>query len=252
MLRCHLQAFHKPRYIKWYNSNDFISKLPNDIKLQKENIEKKGWQTMLDPHMKEKEQVIPYLDELFNEVACHWLIATDQLLQALQHPSFKEIIDVVAHTTKGIKIDNLRSTCERILREFKCNVTTLSKRLNSTAVKGKINLTCNTWQAENTDSYFAVTSHWVKEAQACDSGTHMEWTVKSSLFGFISTQAFIKAYSKSGYYNPAYPDDELVAVSSKQRDVIGLVHVITVKTRSSSMCKQLFLDLQAKKDTKPL
>ena len=39
----------------------------------------KGRQTMLDPHLKEKERIIPYSDALFNEVARHWLIATDQV-----------------------------------------------------------------------------------------------------------------------------------------------------------------------------
>ena len=45
----------------------------------------------------------------------------------------------------------------------------------------------------------------------------------------LATQAFIKTYSKSQYYNPACPDDELVAVDGKQRDVIGLVRAIAVK-----------------------
>ncbi|KAM5545613.1 hypothetical protein V8D89_000651 [Ganoderma adspersum] len=258
-LRRHMQAYHKPRYLKWCNSNDFVSKLPNDIKLHKENIEKKGRQTTLDPHIKEKEWVVPYSDELFNEVARHWLIAMDQPLQALQHPSFKEMIHIAARATNGVKIDNLRNTREGILREFRQNVTALSKRLNSTAVKGKINLTCDTWQAENTDGYFAVTGHWVEE-ESRDSGARTEWTIKSSLFGFIRMNcshdrrqlAFITMYSKSDYYNPAHPNDKLVAVSSKQRDIIGLVCAIAVKACSSSKRKQLFLDLQVKKDTKPL
>ena len=54
-------------------------------------------------------------------------------LQALQHPSFKEMIDVAARATNGVKIDNLRNTREGILREFKRNVTSLSKRLNVSA-----------------------------------------------------------------------------------------------------------------------
>ncbi len=66
-------------YLEWCNNHDFVSKLPKDIKLHKENTKKKGRQTMLDPHMKEKERVVLYSDMLFNEVACHWLIATDQV-----------------------------------------------------------------------------------------------------------------------------------------------------------------------------
>lgn len=45
----------------------------------------------------------------------------------------------------------------------------------------------------------------------------------------LATQAFLKAYSKSKFYNPAFPDDDLVAVSGKHRDVIGLVRAIVVK-----------------------
>ena len=48
----------------------------------------------------------------------------------LQHPSFQEIINVAARATNGVKIDNLRNTCEGILPEFKRNVTALSKHLN--------------------------------------------------------------------------------------------------------------------------
>ena len=51
-------------------------------------------------------------------------------------------------------------------------------------MKGKINLTCDAWQAENADGYFAVTGHWV-EQEPRDSGARTEWTVKSSLFGFV-------------------------------------------------------------------
>ncbi len=28
---------------------------------------------------------------------------------------------------------------------------------------GRISLTCNAWQASNTDAYFAVTGHWIEE-----------------------------------------------------------------------------------------
>ena len=55
---------------------------------------------------------------------------TLQPLQALQHPAFQEMIHVASHATNGVKIDNLRNTREGILREFKHNVTVLSKRLN--------------------------------------------------------------------------------------------------------------------------
>ena len=56
--------------------------------------------------------------------------------------------------------------------------------LQSVAVKGKVNLTYDVWQVENTDGYFVVMGHWVEE-ELQDSGACTEWTVKLSLFGFV-------------------------------------------------------------------
>lgn len=39
-------------------------------------------------------------------------------------------------------------------------------------------MTCDAWQASNTDSYFAVTGHWIEEAN------ENEWVLQSALFGF--------------------------------------------------------------------
>ena len=43
---------------------------------------------------------------------------------------------------------------------------------------GEISLTCDAWQASNSDGYFAITGHWIEE-QKKD-----EWTFESGLFGF--------------------------------------------------------------------
>jgi hypothetical protein len=45
-------------------------------------------------------------------------------------------------------------------------------------VTGEISLTCDAWQADNTNGYFAVTGHWIKE---CVPG---EWTLEHTLLGF--------------------------------------------------------------------
>ena len=57
------------------------SKLPKDVKRRKEERESKLAQSLLDPHLKEstKPRVVPYSDELFNNVAREWLIQTDQV-----------------------------------------------------------------------------------------------------------------------------------------------------------------------------
>ena len=43
---------------------------------------------------------------------------------------------------------------------------------------GEISLTCDAWQADNTDRYFAVTGHWIEE---CAPG---KWTLENALLGF--------------------------------------------------------------------
>ena len=58
---------------------------------------------------------------------------------------------------------------------FLC-LTTYSK---SDAVKGLINLTCDTWQVSNVDGYFAVTGSWVEE------GLQNTWKVQTALLGFV-------------------------------------------------------------------
>jgi hypothetical protein len=45
-------------------------------------------------------------------------------------------------------------------------------------VQGEISLTCDAWQAGNTDGYFAVTAHWIK------ASTPTDWDLRSTLIGF--------------------------------------------------------------------
>ncbi|KAF8237268.1 hypothetical protein L208DRAFT_1204809, partial [Tricholoma matsutake] len=39
-------------------------------------------------------------------------------------------------------------------------------------------LTCDVWQASNTDGYFVVMAHWIEEP------TPAKWELKSALIGF--------------------------------------------------------------------
>ena len=39
-------------------------------------------------------------------------------------------------------------------------------------------MTCDAWQADNTDSYFAVTGHWIEEHAPG------EWTLEHAVLGF--------------------------------------------------------------------
>ncbi len=45
-------------------------------------------------------------------------------------------------------------------------------------MSGEVSLTCDAWQANNADAYFAVTGHWVEECAP------REWTVEQALLGF--------------------------------------------------------------------
>lgn len=53
-----------------------------------------------------------------------------QPLQALQHPAFREMIDIAARATNGVKIYNMRNTRQAIIETFKQNLTRLGERLN--------------------------------------------------------------------------------------------------------------------------
>jgi hypothetical protein len=50
--------------------------------------------------------------------------------------------------------------------------------LQGPAVQGEVSLTCDAWQASNTNGYFAVTAHWIEES------TPAKWELKSALIGF--------------------------------------------------------------------
>ena len=51
--------------------------------------------------------------------------------------------------------------------------------LQGPTVQGEVSLTCDAWQASNTDGYFAVTTHWIEES------TPGKWELKSALIGFM-------------------------------------------------------------------
>ena len=73
----------------------FESKLLGDVKKRKEAAEQQVW--TLDQDLREKkmtERVLLYSDKLLQQAAIEWLVATDQPIQALEHPKFKEMIDV--------------------------------------------------------------------------------------------------------------------------------------------------------------
>ncbi|KZT01806.1 uncharacterized protein LAESUDRAFT_663215, partial [Laetiporus sulphureus 93-53] len=113
------------------DNNDFISMLPKNTKCSR-NEAKVFEQTCLDSHLTErphKEYIMPYSDALFREASIEWIIATDQPIQALEHASFKKMIDVAAHATNGVEISNCKQLCHQVIDMFKRQMMKLWERL---------------------------------------------------------------------------------------------------------------------------
>ncbi|KAN0120573.1 Ribonuclease H-like domain containing protein [Russula decolorans] len=258
-LHRHAEANFAAKYRKWAKSTTFESMLPGDVKARKAKAE--SVQHTIDSHLTEHklaERVLPYSDKIFTKAAIEWLIATDQPVQALEHPKIKEMIDITARATNGVKIPGRKATCTEIMRMFKNHLTKLKEILNSDAVSGAVNITCNGWQASNTDGYFAVTGHWIEE------NIPTVWECKSLLLGFtkvnnahngkclggalfkvldhvnIAHKRLISTYSQSPHYAPHDPKaHEPDTSKTTDRDEIGL-------ERSSAKQKELYKMVQVK------
>ncbi|KAI0757827.1 hypothetical protein C8Q80DRAFT_1090595 [Daedaleopsis nitida] len=134
-IRRHLGASHEGAYHAWAKNTGFVSMLPKDSAARRRaQASKSAEQTRLDPHLREQpkppEQLVKYSDELFRDAAVEWLIATDQPLQALEHPSFKKMIHIAARSTEGVRIPNRKQTRAAIIDLFKKNLLKLRERLN--------------------------------------------------------------------------------------------------------------------------
>src|ERR1700736_4606806 len=97
-----------------------------------------------------------FTDASFCEAAIHWLISTDQPIQAFEHPSFKMMIDIAMRAPNYISLPNRKATRQEILNMFKSQLTKLKDWLNSPVVKGQVSLTCDAWQALNVDASLTV------------------------------------------------------------------------------------------------
>lgn len=79
----------------------------------------------------------------------------------------------------------------------------------SDAVAGRINLTCDAWQASNSDSYFAVTGHWIEETAP---GV---WKMQSGLLGFVRM-------------NCAHTGEQLGCALFKVTERVGITHKVSI------------------------
>ncbi|KAF8129341.1 hypothetical protein EV363DRAFT_1169364, partial [Boletus edulis] len=132
--RRHLASKHKALYYKWCQENGFESMLAEDSQnRRKAAISTNLKQSALDTHLREPtavEKVVSYTDQLFREAAIEWLITTSQPLQAVEHPSFKKMIDIASRANKGVIIPNRHASRQEILNLFKKQMASLKERLN--------------------------------------------------------------------------------------------------------------------------
>ncbi|KAG1823906.1 uncharacterized protein BJ212DRAFT_1261854, partial [Suillus subaureus] len=121
-------------YQQWCKTNNFKSMLPQDVKECKMAAAVVNMQqTSLNGHLQEippNKVVIPYTDSLFCEAAIEWLISTSQPIQAVDHPSFKNMINIAAHATNGMVLPNRNTTHHNIMDLFKTQMMKLKDRLN--------------------------------------------------------------------------------------------------------------------------
>ncbi|KAF8522364.1 hypothetical protein JB92DRAFT_2706642, partial [Gautieria morchelliformis] len=119
------------KYNTWARTNNFESKLPKELKAKREKAEDaiaRVKQGTLNNHLKEmpkKEQGVPFTNATFCDAAIEWLIITDQPIQALTNPSFKKMIDIGAHATKGVLLPTRKGTCDNIMTRFKTELMNL-------------------------------------------------------------------------------------------------------------------------------
>ncbi|KAG1886428.1 uncharacterized protein F5891DRAFT_968156 [Suillus fuscotomentosus] len=115
-LRRHAEANFAGKYRQWAKEHSFKSMLPGDVKAHKEKAEQA--QRTINSHLTEcklSERVIPYSDKLFKQASIEWLVATDQPIQALEHPKFQEMIYVASRATNSVKIPSCKATCAEII-----------------------------------------------------------------------------------------------------------------------------------------
>ena len=121
----------KGKYRKWADQAKFESKLPGDVKKRK--VAAETVTRTLDCDLRERklaDRVLPYSDKLFQQAAIEWLVATDQPIRALEHPRFKEMIDIASRATNGVKIPSRKATRAEIKNMFKDYLMRLKSRLN--------------------------------------------------------------------------------------------------------------------------
>jgi hypothetical protein len=86
-------------------------------------------------------------------------------------------------------------------------------------VSGQISLTCDAWQADNTDAYFAVTGHWIQEHAPG------EWTVEHALLGFAQMNT---SHDGARLGQALFKICGRLNIVSKVRTKVGITHILII------------------------
>ncbi|KAH9010164.1 hypothetical protein EDB83DRAFT_2234463, partial [Lactarius deliciosus] len=84
-------------YRKWCDSNCFDSMLPQDSKKHK-HVEKDRQSLVIDhfgPNDPTK-RPIPFSEKALQTATLEWMVATNQLIRAFSHPTFKKMLDIAS------------------------------------------------------------------------------------------------------------------------------------------------------------
>ncbi|KAH9969346.1 hypothetical protein BJV74DRAFT_889793 [Russula compacta] len=90
--RQHCELKHAGKYRNWCKKAGFELKLAGDVAAWKLKAKQSQW--TIDGHL----------------ASIEWLVATDQPISALNHPKFKEMINIAACATNGVKIPGCKAT----------------------------------------------------------------------------------------------------------------------------------------------
>ncbi|KAH0825728.1 hypothetical protein J3R83DRAFT_9932 [Lanmaoa asiatica] len=141
-LRRHQQAAHEETYRKWAAENGFTSMLPMDTKCRREEEARQrdttssgtsiSRQPSLDSHLVPAGAIIQFSDSAFCNAAIEWLVATDQPIHCMEHPTFQKLLDIVSRAPNKIKVPSHTTMCELIIKKFKINFLLLKKKLSDT------------------------------------------------------------------------------------------------------------------------
>ncbi|KAG6823240.1 hypothetical protein H0H92_010889 [Tricholoma furcatifolium] len=154
---------------------------------------------------------------MFQTAAIEWLAATNQPIHALEHPKFKEMIDIASRAEDGVQIPGRKSIRVAIIQMFVNHLKSLKLLLNIGHV------TC-----DNAANNSTMMQEFAKQSKS-KLGKDYPW--KERKLGCLAhvinlaTQVLIKAYSSTPHFDPKNPTAHLPTT----RDEVGLVRAITVK-----------------------